>query len=44
MPPLVEVQNAVGKLKNWLRMIFNMAAVRHLEFQGTNNGFCQKPM
>jgi len=30
--PLVEAQNAVEKQKNMAKTIFNMAAVRHLEF------------
>jgi len=31
------------KTKNTAKTIFNMAAVRHLEYQETNNGFFQKP-
>ena len=37
-PPLAEAQNAVGKQKKLRpRTIFNMVAVRRLEFYGTNN-------
>jgi len=28
----------------WPKTIFKMAAVRHLEFYGSNNGFIEKPM
>ena len=46
-PPLAEAQNAVGKQKKLRpRTIFNMVAVRRLEFYGTNNSkarVCTKP-
>jgi len=43
-PRKISLKSANQLLNYGQKTIFKMAAVRHLEFYGSNNGFIEKPM